>query len=157
MSNNQHEPVAIKLWNYFTAVINWVQAIFPNYRKEMKGVEWGFLYNDFSSKSLDPQKLEEEIVQLMRDEDATNKKGIYQYVLTRNEKYLSIRKFTDNQIREAYERQKGFCPKCKAPNNEYELKEMEADHIKPWSKNGKTNAANCQMLCRDHNRRKSDI
>ena len=158
MSDHQHNPTAIELWNYFNNVINWVKATFTVLRKkEMRGVEWGFLYNEHKDKILDPVKIEEEISKLMQDDDVTNKKGIYSYVLTRNEKYLNIRKFTNNQIREAYERQKGICPMCTPPNNHYELNEMEADHIIPWSKGGKTTADNCQMLCKDHNRKKSNI
>jgi 5-methylcytosine-specific restriction endonuclease McrA len=77
---------------------------------------------------------------------------IYRYVLTRDEKYLNIRGFTPNQKREAYERQKGICVKC---GNHFELDEMEADHATPWRDGGKTSAENCQMLCKDDNRRKA--
>lgn len=152
MSDHQHDPTAIELWNYFQAVIGWVKATFTKYRKEMKGIAWGLLYNEFKDKKLDPKKLEEEITKLMLDEDVDNKKGIYIYVLTRKEKYLNIRAFTDNQKREAYERQKGICPDCK---QQFDIKEMEADHITPWHLGGKTSADNCQMLCKDDNRRKS--
>jgi len=152
MSKNQHETNANELWLYFQNVINWVKVVFPNYRKEMKGIEWGFLYNEFKNKNFDSKKLEKEISKLMQDEDVTNKKGIYSYVLTRKEKFLNIRAFSDNQKREAYERQKGICVVCK---QHFELKEMEADHRKPWHEGGKTTAENCQMLCKDDNRRKS--
>ncbi len=152
MSKNQHEPNAIVLWNYFNSVINWVKAIFPKKRKEQKGLNWGALYDTFKDKSLDAVKLESEIKDLMIDEDVTKKSGIYEYVLTRNEKHLNIRAFSDNQKREAYERQKGECVKC---NDHFELSQMEADHIKPWHEGGKTTAENCQMLCIDDNRRKS--
>jgi len=152
MSKNQHEPNANELWLYFQNVINWVKVVFPNYRKEMKGIEWGFLYNEFKNKNFDSKKLEKEIAKLMQDEDVTNKKGIYSYVLTRKEKFLNIRAFSDNQKREAYERQKGICVVCK---KHFELSEMEADHRKPWHEGGKTSAENCQMLCKDDNRRKS--
>lgn len=152
MSKNQHEPNANELWLYFQSVINWVKITFPKYRKEMKGIQWGFLYNEFKNQNFDSKKLEEEISLLMQDEDVTNKKGIYEYVLTRREKYLNIRAFTDNQKREAFERQKGICVKCGV---QFDLKEMEADHITPWHEGGKTSADNCQMLCKDDNRRKS--
>lgn len=158
MSENQHNPTAIELWNYFNSVINWIEATFTIKRKkEMFGLEWGFLYNEFKDKILDPKKLEQEISKLMEDEDVTNKKGIYHFVLTRNEKYLSLRSFSDNQKREAYERQKGICPKCTPPNNHYKIEEMQGDHIIPWSKGGKTIANNCQMLCSKCNREKSNI
>jgi len=152
MAQNQHEPNANELWLYFQAVINWVKAVFPKYRKEMKGIEWGFLYNEFKDGKFNSTKLEEEITQLMQDEDVTKKKGIYWYVLTRKEKYLNIRAFSPNQKREAYERQKGICPVCK---EHFEIEEMEGDHITPWHEGGKTSAENCQMLCKEDNRRKS--
>ncbi len=152
MANHQHDPTAIELWNYFSSVISWTKATFPNYRKEMKGIAWGLLYNEFKDQKLDPKKLEQQIADLMQDEDVTNKKGIYEYVLTGKERNLNIRAFSDNQKREAYERQKGVCPVC---TEHYELAEMEADHITPWHLGGKTSAENCQMLCKDDNRRKS--
>ena len=152
MLNHQHEPNANEIWLYFQSVINWVKLVFPKYRKEMKGIQWGFLYNEFEKHKFDQKKLEDEIVKLMIDEDVTSKKGIYEYVLTRKEKHLNIRAFSDNQKREAYERQKGICSKCKV---HFELHEMEADHITPWHEGGKTTAPNCQMLCKLDNRTKS--
>lgn len=152
MAKQQHEPTANELWLYYQSVINWVKAIFPNYRKEMKGVQWGYLYNKFKDIKLDPKKVESDIILLMQDEDVTNKKGIYEYLINGNERHLNIRAFTENQKREAYERQKGICVKC---GEHFELVEMEADHIRPWHEGGKTSALNCQMLCIDDNRRKS--
>jgi hypothetical protein len=152
MSKNQHEPNANELWLHFQSVINWVKAVFPNYRREMKGIEWGILYNEFKDQKFDSKKLEKEIAKLMEDEDIGSKKGIYPYVLTCQEKHLNIRAFSPNQKREAYERQKGICPVCK---EHFEIEEMEGDHITPWREGGKTTAENCQMLCKDDNRRKS--
>jgi hypothetical protein len=152
MSKNQHEPNANELWLYFKSVIDWVQVVFPKYRKEMKGLAWGVFYNEFKTQKFDSQKIEEEIAALMQDEDVTSKKGIYEYILTRKEKHLNIRAFADSQKREAYERQKGICVKCE---EHFELAEMEADHIAPWHAGGKTSAENCQMLCRECNRRKA--
>ena len=152
MGNHQHDTNANELWLYFQSVINWVKVTFPKYRKEMKGVQWGFLYNVFKEKSFDHKKLEEEVSKLMQDEDVTNKKGIYEYILTRREKHLNIRGFTDNQKRESYERQQGVCNVC---NESFEIYGMEADHITPWHEGGKTSAVNCQMICKEDNRRKS--
>ena len=143
---------AEKLWQYFQDVIEWVRNIFINYRREMSSVCWGELYNKFKNDKFNTKKLEDEIKKLMQDEDVTKKSGIYPYVLTRNEKYLNIRAFTDKQKREAYERQKGICKKCK---KHFEIEEMEADHIKPWHEGGKTISENCQMLCKQDNRTKS--
>lgn len=152
MSKHQHDKDAKALWNYFEAVIDWTRSTFINYRKEMKGVPFGLLYNEFKDSKPDAKKLEKEIAKLMEDEDVTNKKGIYTYVLTRKEKFLNIRSFTDKQKREAYERQKGKCPVCK---DKWKIEEMEADHITPWHDGGKTISENCQLLCKDDNRRKS--
>jgi hypothetical protein len=154
MAENQHKPNASELWLYFTSLMTWIKVVFPKYRREMKGVNYGILYNNFKDKEFDAKKIEEEITTLMQDEDVTKKSGIYEYVLTRNEKYLSIRAFTDKQKRESFERQKGICVKCGV---EFELNEMEADHITPWHSGGKTTADNCQMLCKHDNRIKSGI
>lgn len=154
MSVHQHDPNANELWTYYRNVIEWVSLTFTTYRKEMKGIDWGKLYDKFKDEMYDTDKLEQEIQKLMMDDDVSNKKGIYSYVLTHDEKYLNIRTFTESQKRTAYERQEGICPICK---NHFELKEMHGDHITPWSKGGKTIPENCQMLCADCNRRKSNI
>ena len=153
MSLHQHDENASELWQYFQSIISWTQMLFPNYRREMKGLEWGRLYNRYHEVNYNAAKLEEIIVQLMQDEDVTNKRGIYEYLLSGDERTLSIRAFSDNMKREAYERQQGICSVC---GEHFDISEMEADHITPWSQGGKTNADNCQMLCRDCNRRKSD-
>lgn len=152
MAEHQHEPNANELWLYFQSIINWVRAVFPKYRKEMKGIQWGFLYNEYKDQKFDSAKFEKEILKLMQDEDVSNKKGIYLYLLTRKEKHLNIRAFSENQKREAYERQRGICVIC---GEHFEINEMEADHITPWHEGGKTAAENCQMLCIDDNRIKS--
>ena len=84
----------------------------------------------------------------------TNKKGIYTYVLTRNEKHLNLRTFDKYDKNDAYKKQDGKCNIC---HKHFELKDMQADHITPWSKEGKTILSNCQMLCADCNRRKGNI
>jgi len=154
MAQHQHDPNANELWLYFQSVINWVKVVFPNYRKEMKGIEWGRLYNTYKDNAYNSAELETKIKALMMDEDVSNKKGIYEYLLDGKEKHLNIREFTPNQKREAYERQEGVCPNCKG---HFEIQEMEGDHITPWHSGGKTDAQNCQMLCKECNRRKSGI
>ena len=154
MAKHQHDSNADELWVYFQNVIAWVRQTFTNYRHEMNSVQWGELFNELKDSKLDADKLEVEIKELMQDEDVTKKSGIYPYVLTRQEKYLSIRVFTDKMKREAYERQNGICPFCKKI---YDISEMEADHITPWHDGGKTIAENCQMLCKQDNRTKSGI
>ncbi|GHT09730.1 hypothetical protein FACS1894170_00780 [Planctomycetales bacterium] len=152
MAVHQHDKNANELWLYFQAVIQWVQTTFPKYRKEMKGLNWGKLYNDYKSKRFDTNALETTITKLMIDDDVSNKKGIYEYVLTGEERCLNIRAFSDSMKRGAYERQGGICPKCK---KHFDIEQMEGDHITPWHEGGKTDTDNCQMLCKDCNRRKS--
>ena len=134
---SQHDTNADELWLYFQNVITWVRENFSNYRSEMKYIQWGELYNEFKDKKINYDKLEEEISALMQDESVTKKSGIYPYVLTRQEKYLNIRSFSDKMKREAFERQKGICSKC---SKKLEFKDIEADHIKPWHEGGKSYA-----------------
>ena len=158
MMKHQHEPKAQDLWDYFQRVIEWVETLFPTYRKEMKGLPWGIYYNRYHKNTYNPIALEQEIATLMADEDVTKKSGIYKYVLEKaigndDPSVLGIRAFSDSQKRTAYEQQGGVCPHC---GKKYEYEEMEGDHITPWSKGGKTELANLQMLCQACNRRKSN-
>lgn len=152
MSNHQHDPNASALWIYFQAVITWVETTFTNKRKFMKGVDWGTLYNKYKDEVLDTKKIEEETLQLIADDDVTKKSGMYAYILTRDEKHLSIRSFTDTMKQKVYEIQKGECIKC---GKHFDISEMEADHVTPWHEGGKTIEDNCQLLCKEDNRRKS--
>ena len=152
MAAHQHDPNADELWLYFQNVINWVQAKFKKYRKEMKGVAWGELYNAHKDDKLDANALENRISKLMQDSDVQKKPGIYAFVLDGDEHHLGIRAFDDNTKREVYEKQNGICTIC---GKHFEIEQMEADHITPWCDGGRTVAENCQMLCRDCNRHKS--
>lgn len=153
MAKHQHDHSAQPLWSYFRSVIEWVQAVFPKYRREMKGLPWGLFYNEHHERrDLDPAKLEVEVSRLMADEDVTKKSGVYEYLLTGGERKLSIRQFDLRDRRAAYERQEGICQYC---SNHFEFEEMHADHIVPWSRGGRTTPDNCQMLCRDCNLSKS--
>lgn len=153
MAVHQNDPSAASLWLYFQNVINWIPTVFTTYRREMLGLPWGPLYDEYHNNVYDPKAIELEVTNLMPDDDVTKKSGVYQYVLSRNEKYLNIRAFTDSMKRSAYERQKGVCPCCE---KHFDISEMEADHIVPWSQGGKTSTENCQMLCRTCNRIKSN-
>jgi hypothetical protein len=154
MASHMHDDNAKIEWDYFQKVINWVKFTFPVYRSEMKGIPWGVLYNKYKNDNFDSSKLEEHVTRLMADDDVTNKKGIYHYLLTHDERHLNIRIFDKKQKREAYESQRGICTNCK---ERFNFEDMQADHIKPWSKGGKTDSDNCQLLCADCNRRKSGI
>ncbi len=149
----KHKNDAKELWEHFNKVINWIETTFTGEKRTiMKGVDWGTLYNTYKNNKYDPDKLEEEMKDLILDDDVTNKKGIYPYVLTRDERYLNIRSFSDSMKLKVYQKQEGVCPKC---NKKFDIKQMEGDHITPWNEGGKTEESNCQMLCRDCNRRKS--
>lgn len=153
MAKHQHDPNANALWSYFQSVITWVQGTFTTKRtKFMKGVEWGFLYNKFKEQIFDTKAIEAETARLIADDDVVKKSGIYSYILTKDERHLGIRAFSDTMRQKVYEKQKGKCVICK---NEFPIEGMEADHITPWHEGGKTLEENCQMLCKDDNRRKS--
>lgn len=154
MALHQHDPNATDLWSHHQRVLEWAKSTFPVPRKELKSVDWGALHHDHGSSFPDGKVMEKRVAELMADEDVTRKYGIYQYVLDGEENHLSIRAFTSSQKREAYERQQGICPVC---GKHFELTEMEADHVQPWSLGGRTIPSNCKMLCKDDNRRKSNV
>lgn len=156
MAAHQSDATAIALWNYFSNVINWVKASFPVARKEMKSVNWGKLYNHYKDTNLDPKALETRIQDLMLDEDVSRKAGIYTYLLSGEQRHLSLRSFTDKVKREVYTKQDGMCAshECPKKGHRFKLDEMEGDHIDPWHEGGKTTSENCQMLCKPCNRRK---
>lgn len=153
MGAHQHDTNANEIWLYFQSVIAWIKALFPIYRKEMKGIDWGTLYNQYHENSYDPSALEKEIQNLIENDDVTNYKGIFYYLFDRKESHLSLREFDDKMKRKVYEKQNGICPICQ---KHFEYNEMEGDHIIPWSKGGKTVIENLQMLCRYDNNTKSD-
>lgn len=152
MAKHQHDENAEELWQYFQDVIAWVRKTFTKYRKEMKGVEWGRLYNTYKDVVHDGIDIEKKTLKLIDDDEVQSLKGIYEYILTGEEKHLNLRQFDDKTKRKVFEKQKGKCVWCKKP---FEFEEMEADHITPWHDGGKTTAENCQMLCKDDNRKKS--
>ena len=153
MARHQHDTDADELWQYYQDVIHWIEKLFGRkYKKEMKGVEWGLLYNKHKDTSLTATAISEQMAKLMADSDVQKKSGIFAYILDGDIHHLSIRAFDANTRREVYEWQGGKCAICGKP---FDIEVMEADHITPWVEGGRTIASNCQMLCRDCNRRKS--
>src|SRR5699024_2359334 len=128
MGKNQHEENAQDLWVYFTNIIEWIKSVFPEYRREMKGLSWGELYNEYKEDDLDPEVLEEKVNELMKDEDVTNKRGIYLYLLTQQERHLNIRAFDNRQKREANTQQDDLCATCK---EEFKIEKKAANQITP--------------------------
>lgn len=154
MAAHQGDPNANALWNHFNAVINWIESTFIVYRPLMKGVDWGSLYNAFGQQVVDTEDLERRIKALIEDEETiTATKGIYRYVFDGDERHLSIRAFDKATKAAVLEKQDRKCAKC---GKEISFSEAQADHITPFAKGGRTVASNCQILCADCNRRKSD-
>ena len=156
---------------YFESVIDWINTTFTEVKKEMCGLEWGRLYETYKCKPYNPSKLADEINELYLDENVTNRKGIWEFVLgnSSDTRLLNIRIFDDKIKKQAYKRQtdkaeqQGIsnCPLCANGGNAnktkiWELKEMEADHVTAWSKGGETSIENCEMLCTVHNRAKGN-
>lgn len=164
MAKHQFDENANELKEYFCKVIDWVEDTFDirnnfpkgYYRTEMRGLDWGTLYEKYHNNTYNPQVLENKVAELMANEEVTNKKGIYEYVLSNEDedvaRELSNRKFSDRDKRTKYEQQKGICPIC---GEWHDIKEMEGDHIIPWWKGGTTTFDNLQMLCKKCNGKKS--
>ena len=149
MAKHQHDRFADDLLFYFQKVLDWVETTFPNYRSNMKGIDWNALYREYSNDELDPVYLESEIKRLLEDEDVQRQSGIYAYLLSGEEKYLNLRSFPKQIKMRVYQRQEGQCNRC---FKDFALAECEADHVQPWSEGGTTTEDNCQVLCRKCNR-----
>ena len=164
MAQHKSDDDSDELWQYWQKVINWLQMVFPRVYKEMKGLEWGLLYNQYHKNDYNSSKIDKDIAQLIDDDEIKKKKGIWQYELAVNSneagatKYLNLRGFPKDMMRKKLKEQEGHCPRCLEEGNEqvYTLSEMEGDHITPWSEGGKTEYDNLQMLCKRHNRLKSN-
>lgn len=164
MLNHRGNSDASSLWQYFSQVLEWVRGKFVTYNKALKGLDWGPIYEAYTSGAYSgniieksAQEINDKIIELIGDDEVTaSTKGIYMYIITGEGKYLSIRQFDDKTAHAVYEKQGHQCPYCLKEGNrkEYAFKEMHADHIKPWSKGGKTEESNCQMLCSHHNESK---
>ena len=153
MARHQHDPNANNLWMYFQTVINWAVTNFDmrRFRKIMKGLDWAWLYDKYGTETLDTAVLGQRISALMQDGEIQRQTGIIPYVLTGDEHYLDLRAFPDNIKIAAWERQGHKCAVC---GEEFDIEFMEGDHITPWCDGGRTTEDNCQMLCRECNRRK---
>lgn len=171
LSRHRYDDNITELKNYFNIVINWVSAVFTNVETEMRGLEWGRLYEEYHKKAYDTAKVSAEVKKLYGDPYVKNRRGIFEYLLggSVDEKLLDVRVFDEPTKRVVYARQtseatakgKSNCPLCtighKANKSKiWQLDEMDADHVTAWSKGGATSAKNCQMLCKTHNRVKGN-
>lgn len=172
MSRHRNDTNIDALKNYFNAVISWIEKIFPNTKDEMCGLDWGRLYELYHENIYDAAKIKSEVEKLFEDEAVTNKRGIFEYILSGKveTKLLHIRLFEESTKKTVYARQtnaaksKGVsnCPLCAIGKNKnskkiYKYNEMDADHVTAWSKGGETDIKNCEMLCRTHNRAKGNV
>lgn len=153
MALHQHDPNANNLWTYFQNVLNWAITNFnmTKFKKIMKGLDWALLYDRYHGKTLNTEEIERQISVLVRDSEIQKPLGIIPYVLTGDEHYLDLRSFPDDIKMAVWERQNHICPHC---GKEFDFEFMEGDHITPWCEGGRTVENNCQMLCRECNRRK---
>ena len=160
-----------ELKTYFNSVIDWVSAVFVDLLPEMKGLEWGRLYEEYHGKSYDPKKMSAAVKKLAADEYVENRKGIFEFLLggSVDTKLLGVRVFDPKVKRVAYAEQtqtaerkgESNCPLCATgpsanKSRIYKLDEMDADHVSAWSQGGGSSAKNCQMLCITHNRAKGN-
>lgn len=154
MAVHQHDPNANNLWTYYQNVINWAVTNFSprHFKRIMKGLDWAALYDAYHTQTLDTAALAERISTLMRDGEVQRKQGIIPYVLDGDERHLDLRAFPDDIRLAVWEAQGHRCALCGC---EADVELMEADHIVPWCKGGRTVRENCQLLCRVCNRRKS--
>jgi hypothetical protein len=171
MSAHRNDTNITELKNYFNAVIDWVSSVFPDVEKDMKGLEWGRLYEAYHAKSYSPAKVSAEVRKLYADPYVKNRKGVFEYILggSKDKKLLDVRIFDEATKRSVYEKQtkaasaknESNCPLCALGHDAskgrvYKFEEMDADHVAAWSKGGDSSAKNCQMLCVTHNRAKGN-
>jgi hypothetical protein len=171
MSSHRYETNITELKNYFNSVIDWVSSVFIDVEKEMCGLEWGRLYETYHKKPYNPQKVSEEFKNLYGDLYIKRRKGIYEYILggSTETKLLEVRVFDEPTKKSIYTQQTNKakankisnCPLCAIGNNAnktkiWPLNGMDADHVEAWSKGGKTDTKNCEMLCKTHNRAKGN-
>ena len=153
MAAHQHDPNANNLWSYFQMVLNWAITNFDmkKFKKIMKGLDWAFFYDKYSNETLNTAEIGKRISALMRDSEIQKQIGIIPYVLTGDERHLDLRAFPEDIKLAVWENQNHICPLC---GREFDYEFMEGDHITPWREGGRTVIENCQMLCRECNRRK---
>jgi hypothetical protein len=171
MSRHRYDENIDELKNYFNTVIDWISSVFVDVESEMRGLEWGRLYETYHKQSYDPKKVSEEVHKLYADPYVKNRKGIFEFILGGMEdtKLLDVRVFDEATKKAVYESQtkqakienKSNCPLCAVGHNANKNKiwnysEMDADHVAAWSKGGKSEIKNCQMLCKTHNRSKGN-
>lgn len=171
MSRHRFDNNITELKNYFTSVIDWVSTVFKDVETEMRGLEWGRLYETYRKQPYNSKTVSDDLKLLYADPYVKNRKGIFEYLLggSTDTKLLEVRVFDEatkksicaNQTSEAEKKGISNCPLCAMGHDSnktkiWKLTEMDADHVTAWSKGGATDTKNCQMLCKTHNRAKGN-
>lgn len=171
MSKHRRDMCIDELKTYFNTVIDWASSVFDMTESEMCGLEWGRLYETFHNKAYSPKEIHDRVTFLYADPYVKDRKGIFEYILggEQDKKLLNVRVFDEATKKSVYAKQtsvaqqKGVsnCPYCAMSENAnknkiWKLSEMDADHVTAWSKGGATDRANCEMLCKSHNRAKGN-
>lgn len=171
MSRHRFDKNINELKKYFNSVIDWISSVFTDVESEMRGLEWGRLYEEYHAKAYNPEKVSAEVQKLYGDPYVQNRKGIFEYILggSTDTKLLNVRVFDEatkksvhtSQTKKAEAKGESNCPLCAIGHDAnksklWKLIEMDADHVTAWSKGGGTNVKNCQMLCKTHNRAKGN-
>ena len=146
MRERKEDLDAKPLWKYFKEVAGWIDSLFPKNVGERAKAEWGRLHREYAGNDYDPAHTKKRFGELFDDYEVTKKVGIYEYILSgeHDEKHLNLRQFTKELKKKILKDQGGVCRYCK---EEITMDQAHADHIKPWSKGGKTEESNCQVLC----------
>lgn len=171
MSRHRKDDNIKELKTYFSSVLDWASSIFTDVESEMRGLEWGRLYETYKKHPYDHNKVSKVVKELYADSYVKNRRGIFEYILggSKDTKLLDVRVFDEATKKAVYSKQKADaekkglsnCPLCAIGNNVnktkiWSISEMDADHVTAWSKGGATDMKNCEMLCKTHNRAKGN-
>lgn len=171
MSRHRFDSSINELRVYFNSVIDWVSSVFQDVESEMRGLNWGALYEMYHRNAYNPAEVHVKLQALYADFFVKNRKGVFEYILGGciNTRLLEIRIFDEptkkavyaRQTQDAEKRNVSNCPLCAIGNDNnrqriYKQKEMDADHVTAWSRGGATDINNCTMLCVTHNRAKGN-
>jgi len=171
MSKHRHDQDINDLKAYFNTIIDWISGVFTDVESEMKGLDWGGLYERYREKTYNPMEVSAEVRKLLGDFEVKDRRGVFEYILggSVDTKLLSVRIFDEPTKKIVYIKQtdaagaksESNCPLCAIGHDAnrdriWNLTEMDADHVAAWSKGGATSVENCQMLCKTHNRAKGN-
>ena len=171
MSRHRFDTNITELKTYFNSVIDWASAVFTVVESEMRGLEWGRLYETYHHNPYDPKQVAAEVKKRYADPYVKQRKGVFEFILggSVDTKLLDVRVFDEATKKAVYTtqttaaEQKGVsnCSHCALGHDAnktkvWKIADMDADHVAAWSKGGATNANNCEMLCKSHNRAKGN-